>query len=67
MNQIEHVSSCNMLSSQGLPVLIYGPTGTGKTMIASSMEEYARHQNIIKANAKMIAVNCSEYAIIQNY
>mgnify|MGYP000040361443 FL=1 len=61
-DQIEQCQAAICYPPQGLPVLIYGPTGTGKTMIASSMEEYARHQNIIKANAKMIAVNCSEYA-----
>ena len=61
-NQIEQCQAAISYPPQGLPVLIYGPTGTGKTMIASCMEEYARHQNIIKSNAKMIAVNCSEYA-----
>ena len=31
-------------------------------MIASCMEKYARHQKIITPQARMISVNCSEYA-----
>lgn len=46
----------------GLPILIHGPTGTGKSMIAAMMYEYALHQHIIEADKKFIAVNCSEYA-----
>ena len=46
----------------GLPILINGPTGTGKSMIASMMYEYAVNQNIIGKNKKFVAVNCSEYA-----
>ena len=46
----------------GLPVLLYGPTGTGKTMIANVMYEYAVHHKLIAADKKFITVNCSEYA-----
>lgn len=46
----------------GLPILIHGPTGTGKSMIASMMYEYALNQEIIGKDKKFIAVNCSEYA-----
>ena len=46
----------------GLPILIHGPTGTGKSMIASLMYEYALHQNIIDKGQKFVSVNCSEYA-----
>lgn len=46
----------------GLPILIHGPTGTGKSMIASLMYEYALHQNLIEASKKFVSVNCSEYA-----
>lgn len=46
----------------GLPILIHGPTGTGKSMMATLMYEYAVHQGIIDARNKFISVNCSEYA-----
>lgn len=46
----------------GLPTLLYGPTGTGKSTIAYFMYEYGLNRQIIKENAKFIHVNCSEYA-----
>ncbi len=46
----------------GLPILIQGPTGTGKSMIASMMYDYALNQKIIDKDKRFIAVNCSEYA-----
>lgn len=46
----------------GLPVLLYGPTGTGKSYLAQLMYEYALHQGIIKKDARFVTVNCSEYA-----
>ncbi len=45
----------------GLPILLNGPTGTGKSYIAQLMYEYAKNNQIID-NGKFIIVNCSEYA-----
>lgn len=46
----------------GLPMLLYGPTGTGKSLIAKLAYEYARNHELLKDQGKFIAVNCSEYA-----
>lgn len=46
----------------GLPILIHGATGTGKSLLANLMYEYGIHQNILDKNSKFIALNCSEYA-----
>lgn len=46
----------------GLPTLLYGPTGTGKSSIAKLMYEYGVNHDIIKPSAKFVHVNCSEYA-----
>ena len=46
----------------GLPLLLYGPTGTGKSFLAQLMYEYARNQGLIKEDKKFLIVNCSEYA-----
>lgn len=46
----------------GLPVLLYGPTGTGKSLMAQLMYEYGVNHKLIESNKKFIIVNCSEYA-----
>lgn len=46
----------------GLPILLNGATGTGKSRIANTMYEYAINNEIIDKNKKLIVINCSEYA-----
>ncbi|MGN1277342.1 MAG: sigma 54-interacting transcriptional regulator, partial [Floccifex sp.] len=46
----------------GLPTLLYGPTGTGKSLIVQKMYEYGIHQHKLNADSKFVHVNCSEYA-----
>lgn len=46
----------------GLPILIHGETGTGKTMIASLLYDYAIENEIIEKDKKFVSLNCSEYA-----
>ncbi len=61
-NVVDNCKAAISYPDHGLPILIFGPTGTGKTMIANLCYEYAKHHNIIKENAKFLSVNCSEYA-----
>lgn len=46
----------------GLPVLLHGPTGSGKSLIAKMMYEYAVNHEWIDSGSKFVTVNCSEYA-----
>lgn len=46
----------------GLPLLLYGPTGTGKSFLAQLMYEYAINQGLIAEDRNFLIVNCSEYA-----
>lgn len=46
----------------GLPMMLYGPTGTGKSYIAKLTYEWARNHGILDPAAKFVTVNCSEYA-----
>lgn len=46
----------------GLPLLLYGPTGTGKSFMAQLMYEYALNHELIEHDKKLLIVNCSEYA-----
>ena len=46
----------------GLPMLLYGPTGTGKSLIAKLTYEWAKNKDVISKEGKFVQVNCSEYA-----
>ena len=46
----------------GLPTLLYGPTGTGKSLIVKKMYEYGIYHHIFKSDSQYVHVNCSEYA-----
>ena len=59
---VEHCKAAVSYPTNGLPILIHGATGTGKSMIASLMYKYAVNQNIIDSKKKFVSVNCSEYA-----
>jgi len=46
----------------GLPILLHGQTGTGKSLIARTMFQYAVNKGVIAADKKLLTLNCSEYA-----
>lgn len=46
----------------GLPILLYGASGTGKSFIAQLMFEYAKSAGYIEEQGQMVVVNCAEYA-----
>lgn len=45
----------------GLPTLIVGESGTGKTLFAEFMYKYAVQQKIVDENAPFISFNCADY------
>lgn len=59
---VEQCKAAISYPSNGLPILIHGPTGTGKSMIAQLMYEYACNHNIIENSTNFLTINCSEYA-----
>lgn len=59
---VEKVKATVSYPPVGLPILLYGPTGTGKSYLARLTYEYCLNAKLINADAKFIQVNCSEYA-----
>lgn len=59
---VKQCKSAIAYPTNGLPVLLNGPTGTGKSLMAQLMYEYAVNNKIIKNSGKFITLNCSEYA-----
>lgn len=46
----------------GLPVMLLGETGVGKSHFVKMMYQYALKMNIIKSNGKLVEFNCADYA-----
>ncbi|MDF7683240.1 sigma 54-interacting transcriptional regulator [Lactobacillus sp. ESL0679] len=45
-----------------LPILINGPTGTGKSYLAEKFFEYCREEGVISSKGRFVSFNCAEYA-----
>lgn len=59
---IEQCKAAMKYPPNGLPILLNGPTGAGKSYMANLIYEYAIEQKIIESDKAFITVNCSEYA-----
>lgn len=47
---------------KGMPFLLTGPTGSGKTFLVKQFYEYAKSTKLISDQAPLITFNCAEYA-----
>ncbi|ORX24644.1 transcriptional regulator [Thermoanaerobacterium sp. PSU-2] len=61
-NAVQQAKAAIMYPPHGLHTLILGETGTGKSMFAETMYEYAKEIGRIKTNAPFVAFNCADYA-----
>ena len=60
--EIEKAKAAVLYPLGGLPLLIEGKTGVGKTTFARLIYEYAKKAGRIKNNADFISFNCADYA-----
>ncbi|MDR1507691.1 MAG: sigma 54-interacting transcriptional regulator [Treponema sp.] len=60
--EIEKAKAAVLYPLSGLPLLIGGKTGVGKTTFAKLMFEYARKAGRIKDDARFVSFNCADYA-----
>lgn len=61
-NAVEQCKAAISYPPNGLPLLLYGPTGTGKSYMANLTYDFAVNTNIVEKDKKFVVVNCSEYA-----
>lgn len=59
---VQQCKSAITYPNGGLPILLLGPTGVGKSLIANTMFEYGIEKGIFNGKSRCITVNCSEYA-----
>lgn len=59
---IEQCKAAVQYPPNGLPTLLYGANGTGKSFLSRLMFEYGKNEKVIKADRHYIAVDCAEYA-----
>lgn len=59
---VQNCKSAITYPNAGLPILLLGPTGAGKSLIAQTMYQYGEEKGIFNEKSRFITVNCSEYA-----
>jgi sigma-54 dependent transcriptional regulator of gfr operon len=59
---IEQLKTALFYPDNGLPLLITGDSGTGKSYMAQLMHEYAITHGLISASAPFVTFNCAQYA-----
>lgn len=59
---IDQIKMAANYPNGGLPVLLTGPTGSGKSFLAELMYKYCKDVGILKENAPFIVLNCAEFS-----
>lgn len=60
-NCVEQLKAAIKYPPNGLPLLLCGQSGTGKSYLVKLMYEYAIDNKIISSDKKLISINCAEY------
>ncbi len=61
----QHVDLCRAAinyPSGGLPMLLVGESGVGKSFLATLIHRYAAEKGLIKAGRGLVELNCADYA-----
>ncbi|MTD41861.1 PRD domain-containing protein [Erwinia sp. CPCC 100877] len=58
---IDQIKTAVMYPNSGLPILLCGASGSGKTYLASKIYDYAIEEKVIEKDAPFIAYNCAQY------
>ncbi|HFD6921599.1 TPA: sigma 54-interacting transcriptional regulator, partial [Enterococcus faecium] len=61
-NVIAQIKAAIYYPPNGLPILLHGETGTGKSYLANYVYKDLLANNYLEEKASFISVNCSEYA-----
>lgn len=59
---VQKAKAAILYPPKGLHTIIYGETGTGKSLFAECMYHFAEESNMLKENAPFVSFNCADYA-----
>ncbi len=59
---VEQLKAAIHYPPNGLPVLLYGANGTGKSFLSRLMFEYGKNEGVIGKERQYIAIDCTEYS-----
>lgn len=62
MKNIQQGTAAMLYPPQGLPTLISGDSGTGKSLFAECMYQYAVNHNVLPPDAPFLSLNCADYS-----
>lgn len=61
-NAIEQAKSAIMYPPKGLPTLIVGESGVGKSLFSKKMYDFAKQEGVLYENSSFVVFNCADYA-----
>lgn len=59
---VEQLKTAVFYPNNGLPVLLMGETGVGKSYFAQIMDEYMVRENVLQEDSPFLTLNCAQYA-----
>lgn len=59
---IEQCKAAVNYPGNGLGILLHGPTGSGKSLLAGKLFAYCKESGLIKEEGRFVTLNCAEYA-----
>jgi sigma-54 dependent transcriptional regulator of gfr operon len=59
--QIEQIKTAVLYPENGLPIMLLGSSGSGKTYLAKCIYDYCFEEKLVNLKARFISLNCAQY------
>jgi len=59
--QIEQIKTAVLYPENGLPIMLLGSSGSGKTYLAKCIYDYCLEEELINTKSPFISLNCAQY------